>query len=219
MTIRINGWWAALNGVALVLMLHLVRHAHLVDDLNGEFDPLLESGRWAVRFLLVCLAMTPLNTVFGWRRALRLRKPAGLWAFGFATLHFAFQLLFRQQEWLRYPIPDYVAGLGVAGLIILSAMAATSNRWAMKRLGRNWKRLHRLVYAAGVIVLAHALLEMGNTKRTLIVNPGGLLTGLEIEIRLYIVLLGVLLALRIPAIRAGFARFRPHWHPKRSPAR
>lgn len=77
----------ALSLIAIIIMITLIiQHFRIPITPYDPFDPLFEhSGKWAVRFLLLCLLMTPLNTLFGWRAALRLRKPAGLWAFGFAT--------------------------------------------------------------------------------------------------------------------------------------
>ena len=62
---------------------------------------LISSGKWAIRFLLLCLLMTPLNTVLGWRGAIKLRKPAGLWAFGFAVAHFVLNVIGLQENWVR----------------------------------------------------------------------------------------------------------------------
>jgi sulfoxide reductase heme-binding subunit YedZ len=201
--IRNNWQWAALNGVALIVMLSLLLQIDDADAVNSNFDPLLESGKWAIRFLLFSLLMTPLNTMFGWRTAIKLRKPAGLWAFGFGVFHFAYYVVELGADWLDYPIPDYIAALGVIGLIILTALAATSTRWAMKRMGKGWKRLHRLVYAAGIIILVHALLEASGNKRIFATNPLAIY-----EIQLYMAALVILLAARIPVVRATLANLR-----------
>ena len=163
---------------------------------------LVSSGKWAIRFLLLCLLMTPLNTVLGWRSAIRLRKPAGLWAFGFAVAHFLLNVIGLQENWVRAPIPDTIAALGIIGLGILAPMAATSTRWAMKRLGKWWKRLHRMVYAAGLIVVGHALLESSN-KRVAMHDPQ-----VSVELGLYLAILLLLLAARIPAVRSTLVNLR-----------
>ena len=174
-----------------------------VDDFNPNYDPMLiNSGKWAIRFLLLCLLMTPLNTVLGWRGAIQLRKPAGLWAFGFAVAHFVLNAMGLRENWLQAPIPDTIAALGVIGLGILTPMAATSTRWAMKRLGRWWKRLHRMVYAAGLIVVGHALLESSN-KRVAGYEPQ-----VSVELGLYLAILLLLLAARIPVVRSTLANLR-----------
>lgn len=198
-----NWQWATLNLFALVVMADLLWQSIVVDDFNPNYDPLLiSSGKWAIRFLLLSLAMTPLNTLFGWRTAIKLRKPAGLWAFGFAVAHFVLNVIGLQENWGRAPIPDYLAMLGVIGLSILTAMAVTSTRWAMKRLGKWWKRLHRMVYAAGLIVVAHALLESSN-KRVAVYEPE-----VSTELGLYLVILIVLLAVRISLVRSTLVDLR-----------
>lgn len=201
--VKENWRWAALNLLALVVVANLLGALTQAGEGNQKYDPLLvSSGKWAIRFLLFSLLMTPLNTLLGWRSAVKLRKPAGLWAFGFAACHFLMNVAGLRENWVRYPIPDYVAALGVIGLIILTAMAATSTRWAMKRLGKWWKRLHRLVYAAGLIILVHAWLESPN-KRVIFAEPQ-----IALEIGLYAVILLVLLAARIPALRHTIANLR-----------
>jgi sulfoxide reductase heme-binding subunit YedZ len=198
-----NWPWAALNLSASAVMVTVLWQSIAVDDFNPNYDPvLISSGKWAIRFLLICLLMTPLNTVLGWRGAIKLRKPAGLWAFAFAVAHFVLNVLGLQENWVRAPIPDYVAALGVIGLGILTPMAATSTRWAMKRLGKWWKRLHRLVYAAGLIVVAHALLESSN-KRVAGYEPQ-----VSVELGLYLMIVVLLLAARIPVIRSTLANQR-----------
>ena len=81
--IKKNWRWAVLNLFALAVMVDLLWQSIAVEEFNPNYDPMLvSSGKWAIRFLLLCLLMTPLNTVLGWRSAIKLRKPAGLWAFG-----------------------------------------------------------------------------------------------------------------------------------------
>jgi sulfoxide reductase heme-binding subunit YedZ len=194
-------------------MVSLLWQTSAADDFNPDYDPMLiSSGKWAIRFLLLSLAMTPLNTVLGWRGAIKLRKPAGLWAFGFATVHFLLNVIGLRENWLRAPIPDYIAALGVIGLSILTPMAATSTRWAMKRLGKWWKRLHRLVYAAGLIVLGHALLESDN-KRVAGHEPQ-----VSTELGLYLAILLVLLAARVPVVRSTLAGLRHKLGARKGPA-
>ncbi len=204
--VKKNWQWTALNLFALAVMASLLWQSIAVEEFNPNYDPMLvNSGKWAIRFLLLSLSMTPLNTLLGWRSAVKLRKPAGLWAFGFALTHFLLNVIGLQENWLQAPIPDYMAALGVIGLGILTPMAATSTRWAMKRLGKWWKRLHRLVYAAGLIVISHALLESPN-KRVAGYEPQ-----VGIELGLYLAILIALLAARIPSVRSILANLR-HKH-------
>jgi len=190
-----RGFWenwrlGILNLLAVAILTVIAFHPGL--------DRVLDSGKWSLRFLLLCLAMTPLNTLFGWRSAVKLRKPLGLWAFAFGVLHFAFYVLaWGSFDFLKPPVASYIF-LGIGTLSILSALAVTSNRWAMKRLGKNWKRLHRLVYLAGGVAVVHALLATTMGKKVLIRDPNA-----QQELAVYLFVLVILLALRIPVIRSA----------------
>jgi methionine sulfoxide reductase heme-binding subunit len=192
-----NWRWSALNVFALsVLVIVLTQGSTDWNDMDA-FDSMLASGKWAIRFLLGCLAMTPLNTYFGWREAVKLRKPAGLWAFGFALLHLLVYIREAKLEWLTIHMPFYLT-LGLVGISILSALAVTSNRWSMQRLGKNWKRLHRLVYLPGIAVATHSLLATMMSKKVMVRDPQA-----ASEIKVYIAILCVLLVVRIPLVRQG----------------
>jgi methionine sulfoxide reductase heme-binding subunit len=197
--LRRNWRWAGLNGFGVFVMIVVLERGSLNWNATGTFDPMLESGKWAIRFLLVCLAMTPMNTYFGWRSAIKLRKPAGLWAFGFAALHFLLLITDQQSfgiHWLTFPLQPFIA-VGLLGLVILTALAVTSHRWAMKRLGKYWKRLHRLVYLAGGAVVYHAMLASVSSKKVWVRDPQSV--G---EMKVYAVALAVLLVVRIPLVRS-----------------
>lgn len=156
---------------------------------------MLESGKWAIRFLLTCLTMTPLNAYFHWNWAIKLRKSTGLWAFGFASLHVLLYIREAKLDWLAISMPFYLT-LGLVGIGILSALAATSNRWAMQRLGKNWKRLHRLVYLAGVAVVTHSMLAATMSKKISVRDPQA-----QSELKVYVAILAALLIVRIPLVR------------------
>ena len=117
------------------------------------------TGDTALVLLLLSLACTPLTTLTGSRQLIKLSRPLGIYAFLYGTLHFLtftgidFQFNFPllQPEFLQ---KKYIY-LGITALLILSLLAVTSFKSWMKRLGKNWKRLHRLVYLAGVLVVIH----------------------------------------------------------------
>ncbi|MBZ0279491.1 MAG: ferric reductase-like transmembrane domain-containing protein [Anaerolineae bacterium] len=200
-----QGW--LLSAVALVIMVSLLRQSRFGTSAfqNQVFE---NAAKWAIRFLLISLAMSPLNTYFGWRWAVKLRKPAGLWAFGFAVLHF---LLYVSDESVNFwagtlfEKSNYIL-IGLAALGILAALAATSYQWAMKKLGKNWKRLHRLVYVAGALAAVHAILAFSMSKKSLIISSEPSL--LRYELILYAILMTILLVLRIPAVRGLFKNRR-----------
>lgn len=158
--------WTALR--VLVFCLSLLPffglvYAAVADTLGA--DPAQElairSGEWALRFLLLCLSVTPLREITGLKRLFPLRKMLGLYTFFYASLHFTVFIVFvLELRWgelgtdiLERP---YVT-VGFAAFLILLALALTSNRAMMRRLGRNWKRLHRLIYAASVLALVHLI--------------------------------------------------------------
>jgi sulfoxide reductase heme-binding subunit YedZ len=132
---------------------------------QGQFivDPVKEittrTGKTALILLILSLACTPMNTIFGFKQALRVRRPLGLYAFMYAGLHFltfvgldyGFDLALIRQDIVnqRYVLVGFAAGL------LLLSLAITSTRGWQKRLGRNWKRLHRLVYLAGILAIVH----------------------------------------------------------------
>lgn len=117
------------------------------------------TGRYALYFLLVSLACTPINTLFGLRGFIKIRRTLGLYAFFFASIHFFlfvgvdYQLNFRL-IWDEL-ISKFYIQVGFVAFILITALALTSFRWWMKVLGKNWKRLHRLVYLIGLLVIIH----------------------------------------------------------------
>jgi sulfoxide reductase heme-binding subunit YedZ len=171
------------------------------DSTLFQSDPFFEqSGRWAVRFLLICLAMTPLHRIAGWRQGLKLRKPVGLWAFVFAAIHYADFTKFRpfQLDWISSPNTLYFYYFGAAALVILTLMALTSTQWAQRLLKKWWKRLHRLVYVAALLGFTHGLLAATTTKRAFLRDEVYMY-----EMQLYLVILIILLCLRVSFIQNG----------------
>lgn len=121
----------------------------------------LWNGVWALRFLLLTLTVTPARQLLGWSRLARYRRMLGLFAFFYACLHVASYLLFLLQ--LRFlELLDDVAKrpyitVGFVAFCGLLPLAATSNRWMMRRLKQRWQKLHRLVYAIAVLAIIHLL--------------------------------------------------------------
>jgi sulfoxide reductase heme-binding subunit YedZ len=117
------------------------------------------TGKTALVLLVLALACTPLNTLFGFREALKVRRTLGLYAFFYVCLHF---LTF---VWLDYGLDlglifDAVAKkryalVGFTAFLLLLPLAITSTKGWQKRLGKNWKMLHRLVYAAAPLAVVH----------------------------------------------------------------
>lgn len=170
---------------------------------NLTFNPIqaleLRTGKYALVLLILALACTPLNTVFGFRQALKVRRALGLYAFFYASIHFLifigldyqFDLVLLQEAIFekKYALVGFAAGL------ILLSLAITSTRGWMKRLGKTWTRLHKFVYLAGILVIVHYVWLVKSDIRTPLMYGGIVL---------------VLLILRIPYIRRFVSRFRQH---------
>lgn len=116
-------------------------------------------GKWGLNFLLITLAVTPLRQISGWVHWVRLRRMLGLTAFFYLLGHFLFYLIVDQGLHVGVVIEDiakrpYIT-VGMAGLLLLVPLALTSTRRAMRRLGRRWQKLHRLVYVAALLGCVH----------------------------------------------------------------
>jgi sulfoxide reductase heme-binding subunit YedZ len=161
-------------------------------------------GRAALYLLLASLSVTPLTSLSGWRALPPRRRALGLYAFLYASLHFfTFAVIdygFDLPEILRLigEKPFILAGFA-AGLLLL-LLAATSINRVMRRLGKRWKELHRLVYPAGMLVILHYAWAK---KGSLFELSGDILQPLLLGL-----LLLVLLFLRLPAVRGWVSRTR-----------
>jgi sulfoxide reductase heme-binding subunit YedZ len=116
-------------------------------------------GIWGLRLLLVTLAVTPLREIGGWPRLMVFRRMLGLFAFFYIVLHFLWYLFVDQAiDWAQLLAdvakrPFITAGF--TALLLLIPLAVTSTKAAMRRLGRRWQKLHRLVYAAAILGCVH----------------------------------------------------------------
>jgi len=119
----------------------------------------IETGLWALRFLLLSLAITPLRGISGWTWVVPYRRTFGLFALYYACWHLvAYLLFFLQLRWSEL-FEDIVerpyVTVGFTALVILIALGVTSTKSMIRRLGRRWKKLHRLVYLANILALIH----------------------------------------------------------------
>lgn len=121
----------------------------------------LETGRWALRFLLMSLAITPLREMTGLTGLFPLRRTLGLFSLFYAVLHFIIYMVFllelRWSEIGSDIVERPYITVGFTALLILVAMGVTSTRAMMRRLGRRWKQLHQLVYLASLLAMLHLL--------------------------------------------------------------
>jgi sulfoxide reductase heme-binding subunit YedZ len=119
------------------------------------------TGDWALRFLLLSLAVTPLRRLLGWSWVAPLGRTLGLTAFGYACCHYLIYLglehFFDWQLIVEDALKRRYVWAGFAAFLCLVSLAATSTRAMTRRLGRRWISLHRLVYLAAVLGVTHFL--------------------------------------------------------------
>lgn len=119
-------------------------------------------GDWTVRFLVLTLALTPLQRILMWPKLALIRRMLGVTAFTYALTHFTlyivnekFDLVFVASEIVK----RIYLTIGFTALVGLCLLAATSTDGALRRLGRNWKRLHMIVYGIAVLALLHYFMQ------------------------------------------------------------
>ncbi len=134
--------------------------------LDGQFGPNPAefinryTGDWAIRFLLIALAVTPVRGITGLAVVMRFRRMLGLYAFFYALLHVSSYVALDQYFawaaiWQDILKRNYIT-VGMLGLVILMVLAVTSPKAMVKKMGgRNWQRLHKLVYVAAIAAPVH----------------------------------------------------------------
>ena len=169
----------------LVFAAALVPFAHLIwRGFNGDLtaDPLVEitnqTGLWTLRFVVITLAITPIRRMTGWNPIIRFRRMLGLFAFFYSMLHFLTYLVGDRFASLDFPdgfvawstVVNLLASIwadvakrpyitvGFIAFVSMIPLAATSTTGWIRRLGgRNWQRLHRLIYVTGIAGVVHYL--------------------------------------------------------------
>ena len=118
-----------------------------------------QTGTWILGTLFASLSITPLRRLTGWNKAIRFRRMLGLFAFFYATLHLLTWIVFVHYFDVSFMIEDVFKRpfitVGMTVFVILFALAVTSNRWSIRKLGRKWGTLHRLVYLAAIGGVIH----------------------------------------------------------------
>lgn len=153
-------------------------------------------GLGGLIFLLITLAMTPLQRVTGWSGWIVVRRQLGLWCFAYIALHLSAYLFFiLGLDWGQLTVElrkrPYII-VGVLGFLGLLSLALTSNRYSQRRLGARWKRLHKLVYVILGLGLLHFLWIVRADLK---------------EWSVYAVIGLGLLLLRVPAVNQRLPRF------------
>jgi sulfoxide reductase heme-binding subunit YedZ len=182
----------------LLFALCLVPFGALVWDYTHQAlgpDPVAalehRTGLWALRLLLITLTVTPLRRLTGWNKAVRFRRMLGLFAFFYASVHLLIYTVvdlggFWSQLLEEIAKRPYIT-VGFSAWLLLIPLAITSTKGMMRRLGRRWQQLHRLVYVAALLGTLHFLWLVKADHR---------------EPALYVGLFVVLMLLRLPRRRA-----------------
>ena len=149
----------ALCLLPLALIAWDVWHGALGADPVAQLEH--RSGDWALRLLLMTLAITPLRRLTGWHKAVRFRRMLGLFAFFYVTVHLTIYLVvdlggYWSQLLTEIAKRPYIT-VGFSAWLLLIPLALTSTQGMMRRLGRNWQRLHKLVYLIAVLGVLHFL--------------------------------------------------------------
>lgn len=156
-----------------------------------------ETGQWALRLLLASLAATPLRLISGWSWPLRVRRLLGLYAFAYASVHFTIYLALDLGGYWAQVFDDIAERpfitVGFLAWLLLLPLALTSTRAAMRRLGRRWGKLHRLVYLIGGLAVLHFVWRVKADLR---------------EPLVYAAILALLLCVRLPAVKRWLQRRR-----------
>ncbi len=135
------------------------RTVHDALGVNPVEELELTTGIWAYRFLLLSLAITPLRRLSGWNTVIRFRRMLGLFAFAYATAHLLIYVVVDQGLAVRYILQDVAKRrfitAGMVAFILLVPLAITSTKGWIRRLGRRWQALHRLVYVSAAAAALH----------------------------------------------------------------
>jgi sulfoxide reductase heme-binding subunit YedZ len=135
---------------------------------TGLFGPLPidglidQSGRWAIRILLLSLLVTPMMRIADWPRLILVRRMIGIGALSYAGLHLFAYTLNQNLDLLR--VASEIAQrlyltLGFSAVIGLAVLGATSSDAMIRRMGRSWRNLHRIVYVIAAVGITHFLLQ------------------------------------------------------------
>ncbi|MDB5988458.1 MAG: sulfoxide reductase heme-binding subunit YedZ [Nevskia sp.] len=192
--LRIAAWSA---GIApLLWLIYAAFTAHLGANPVEYLEH--QTGQRALQLLLATLAMTPLRRITGWTEWIRVRRVLGLWAYAYVCLHFSTYLVFDLELSPAQLGADLIKRtyitLGFAAWLLLLPLALTSTKGWQRRLKRRWQALHKLIYPAALLGAIHFIWLVKADER---------------EPLIYLCILLVLLALRLPVDTIRRAILRP----------
>jgi sulfoxide reductase heme-binding subunit YedZ len=187
-------------------VLVILIYKYFTNDLSADPVQYLErrTGHHAIALLIMSLACTPLNTLFKWSELLKRRRALGLYAFMYVTIHVLIYLdLDFGLAWsfiLQNFTQDPRLIVGLIAFLLMIPLASTSFDIWKKRLGKNWKRLHKVVYAIVPLAVLHFA---WNKKGDIFTAQGDIAQPLA-----YALIVIALLIMRIPRVRKVVASLR-----------
>lgn len=155
------------------------------------------TGTWALVFLCITLAMTPLRLLTGWSSWIKVRRMLGLFSFFYACIHFSIWFWLDQNlditaMWADVLKRPFIT-MGFVTFVLLTPLAITSNQWSVGQLGRRWALLHKLVYLIACTAIIHYWWHKAGK------NDEGV-------VMIYGAVLVVLLLIRLPIIKGYLQR-------------
>ena len=154
--------------------------------INPVEDIELTTGIWSLRFLVFTLMVTPIRRLTGWNRIIQYRRMLGLFAFFYTALHFLTYISLDQFFAVGFIVKDVIKRpfitMGFTAFVLMIPLAVTSTKGWIRRLGRRWQVLHRLIYISAVCAAIHYLWKV----KVMIGSPV-----------YYAIAIGLLLAFRI----------------------
>lgn len=155
------------------------------------------TGTWALVFLCITLAMTPLRLLTGLPFWIKVRRMLGLFCFFYACMHFMIWFWLDQGFDIHSMWADVVKRpfitMGFLTFVLLIPLALTSNRWAIRKLGKRWTLLHQLIYLIAITAILHYWWHKAGKNDLQTVS-------------IYLGVIGVLLVCRLPFIRKHLQR-------------
>ena len=147
--------------IVCLIPLGQLGYGYYADDLTANPIEYITrfTGSWSLIILLASLAITPLRRLTGWNEAIKLRRMLGLFAFGYAALHFStymvldlfFDFAAITKDILKRP---YIT-VGFSAFLLMIPLAVTSTAGMIRRLGKRWQQLHYLVYGIAILGVLH----------------------------------------------------------------
>ena len=127
--------------------------ANPIEEIQDRF------GIWALRFIMITLAITPLRRITQWNWLGRFRRMLGLFTFFYALMHFLTWFILDSEMLISAILEDLTKRpfimIGFAALVLLTALAVTSTDGMRRRLGRRWQRLHYAAYVIAFLGVSH----------------------------------------------------------------